>query len=89
LDRASVFGTDTQSAQVLNQEVDREFPLAARSACAARSAKELETEEPYADLAQVIKAWPDLPEAIKAGILAMIKTASHSCTWRSATPDDA
>jgi hypothetical protein len=25
------------------------------------------------DLAVVVDAWPDLPEAIKAGILAMIK----------------
>jgi hypothetical protein len=27
------------------------------------------------DLAAVIDAWPELPEAIKAGILAMIKAA--------------
>ena len=28
------------------------------------------------DLAAVVKAWPELPEALKAGILAMIKTVS-------------
>jgi hypothetical protein len=28
-----------------------------------------------ADLVAVIDAWPTLPEAIKAGILAMIRTA--------------
>ena len=29
------------------------------------------------DLAAVVDAWPDLPEAIKAGILAMVRTASR------------
>jgi hypothetical protein len=28
------------------------------------------------DLAAVAEAWPDLPEAIKAGIVAMVKAAS-------------
>jgi hypothetical protein len=28
------------------------------------------------DLAVVVDAWPDLPEAIKAGIMAMVKAAS-------------
>jgi len=27
------------------------------------------------DLAAVVDAWPDLPEALKAGILAMVKAA--------------
>ena len=27
------------------------------------------------DLARVIGAWPDLPEAVKAGILAMVKAS--------------
>jgi len=27
------------------------------------------------NLAAVVKAWPDLPEAIKAGIVAMVKAA--------------
>ena len=30
------------------------------------------------DLAAVVEAWPDLPEAIKAGIVAMVKAASGS-----------
>ena len=28
------------------------------------------------DLARVVKAWPELPEAIKAGVLAMVKAAT-------------
>jgi hypothetical protein len=28
------------------------------------------------DLAAVVDAWPDLPDAIRAGIVAMVKTAS-------------
>jgi hypothetical protein len=28
------------------------------------------------DLAAVVEAWPELPEAIKAGIVAMVKAAS-------------
>jgi hypothetical protein len=28
------------------------------------------------DLAAVVKAWPRLPEALKAGIVAMVKAAS-------------
>jgi len=31
----------------------------------------------YPDLAAVVEAWPDLPEALKAGILAMVRTASR------------
>jgi len=34
------------------------------------------------DLAAVVKAWPDLPEAVKAGIVAMVKA---SAAW---TPND-
>jgi hypothetical protein len=30
------------------------------------------------DLATVVAAWPNLPEAIRAGILAMVKAASGS-----------
>jgi hypothetical protein len=29
-------------------------------------------------LAAVVHAWPALPDAIKAGILAMVKAAGHS-----------
>jgi len=30
----------------------------------------------YPDLAAVVEAWPDLPEAIKAGLVAMVKASS-------------
>ena len=33
------------------------------------------------DLAAVVEAWPDLPEALKAGILAMVKAASGKAEW--------
>jgi hypothetical protein len=42
-------------------------PLAAQGQHAA-------TDGP--DLAAVVEAWPDLPEAIRAGILAMVNAAS-------------
>jgi hypothetical protein len=34
------------------------------------------------DLAAVVTAWPELPEAIKAGILAMVRAASEKCCGR-------
>ena len=36
------------------------------------------------DLARVVSAWPDLPEAIRAGIGAMVKAASGSQPDRGA-----
>ena len=29
------------------------------------------------DLAAVVKAWPDLPEAVRAGIVAMVKASNE------------
>ena len=37
-----------------------------------------------ADLAAVVAAWPELPDAIKAGIVAMVKAASGSRPDRGA-----
>ncbi len=34
-----------------------------------------DTCQKYPDLAAVIEAWPNLPEALKAGIVAMVKAA--------------
>jgi hypothetical protein len=33
------------------------------------------------DLARIVEAWPALPDAIKAGILAMIEVASKGVAW--------
>jgi hypothetical protein len=32
--------------------------------------------EPHPDLALVMSAWPDLPEAIRAGIMAMVRASA-------------
>ena len=37
------------------------------------------------DLAAVVKAWPDLPEAVRAGIVAMVKAATGE-DQRSVSP---
>ena len=34
----------------------------------------------WPDLAAVISAWPDLPEAVRAGIVAMVRTVSDGPT---------
>ena len=45
--------------------------------CAAPRAAQSAANPPFdADLQQLIDAWPDLPEAVKAGILAMVKAAA-------------
>jgi hypothetical protein len=38
--------------------------------------------DPPPDLAEVTAAWPDLPEPIRAGILAMIRSASGKAGGR-------
>ncbi len=40
-----------------------------------------DTRKTEPDLAAVVEAWPDLPEALKAGILAMVKAASGKAEW--------
>jgi hypothetical protein len=37
------------------------------------------------DLAEVVAAWPTRPEALKAGILAMVKAAAPSAGQRDST----
>jgi hypothetical protein len=60
------------------------FDAVSLTACAAKGLRqspnqgEAESEAvcPDSDLKAVIAAWPVLPDAIKAGILAMVRTAS-------------
>jgi hypothetical protein len=42
-----------------------------------RAGEKAENETPMPpDLSQVVAVWPHLPEAVKAGIVAMVSTAS-------------
>jgi len=57
-----------------NREIPEEnghFPFGAAVGAAAAS----ENPATDADLQEVIRAWPKLPEALRAGILAMVRTA--------------
>jgi len=76
LDRASVFGTEGESTQVVNPQDVSESDGAARSACAAHRTKNAaKPTDSDPDLQHLIDCWPDLPEAIKAGIVAMVESA--------------
>ncbi len=46
-----------------------------QSASASRSAILIEK---WADLAAVVTAWPDLPEPVRAGIVAMVDTTKQT-----------
>ena len=60
-----------------NNDLEIDAP-AARSAFAAPSAQNpVETARNDPDLAVVVEAWPTLPEAVRAGILAMVKAAAR------------
>ena len=50
-----------------------------RPATATQNATRLLPDD--AGLAAVVDAWPDLPEAVKAGIVAMVKAASGGPRW--------
>ena len=73
MDRASVFGTDSESTEATKEQGDTIGEALASSAyCSAQPSNQPEIP---AELAEVIDAWADLPEAVKAGILAMVKAA--------------
>jgi len=61
---------DTVTACDSNDLANPPIPSAAE--CAALS---VETPRIDPDLARVVEAWPDLPEAVRAGITAMIEAA--------------
>jgi predicted kinase len=48
---------------------------------ATKSAAALLTE--YADVAIVVAAWPDLPEAVRAGVLAIVNAAQGQHSQRN------
>ena len=76
LDRASVFGTDSHLPQRLFQQSDTISDDSARSICAAPGSKKASeglTSDPQ--LAQLIEAWPGLPEPIKAAIVVMVNNS--------------
>ena len=61
------------------------MPTVVPSATEATSSLDLPPE-----LAQIIPVWPDLPEAIKAGILAMVKASvgAHNLETKTADVED-
>ena len=40
----------------------------------------IDTSELPPDLAEIVAVWPELPEPVKAGVLAMVKAAAK-CWW--------
>ncbi len=70
LDRASVFGTEGANPQVVTppKTYDEGSDCACHSLCQTLA-------ENAPDLAALVTAWPNLPEPITAGILAMVKAA--------------
>ena len=77
LDRASVFGTEAPSSQTAIPKEDTTPATAARSAydSAQPSKPPISRPELPPDLSKIIDAWPTLPEAVKAGIRAMVGAA--------------
>jgi hypothetical protein len=78
--RSATCNTTDAKCRHSNDLVDTSNP--ARSACAARSAPETRQEgesETSANtgLAAVVAAWPELPEAVKAGIVAVVRVAAQ------------
>jgi len=63
--------TVCDSAELPQRQVVAETPAERVAFCVAL----LGRESP--DLAALVEAWADLPDAIRAGIVAMVKTASR------------
>jgi len=68
LNQAKVPGQQAQSHQHPNESGS------IRPLTATQNATRLLPDDP--GLAAVVEAWPDLPEAIRAGILAMVRATS-------------
>ncbi len=81
MDRASVYGTEGQSSQVANPQEVRDPDIDARSTCAALSPKNTPKVTDLApNLADVITAWPNLPDHIKQTIESLIEAYSNAAT---------
>ena len=65
----------TSSRQHSNESGSNRPPTASENA-SVENAYALNSNADDPDLATVVEAWPDLPEAIKAGILAMVKASA-------------
>ncbi len=68
--------SSTQEHSSLSSRLEANANALKRTPTATENATALLPEDADADLAAVNAAWPTLPEALKAGILAMVKAAS-------------
>jgi len=73
LDRALASGAKAEKLQASNNQKVTESTKDVLSSCLAFSVSEAIEKHP--ELEQIIIAWPDLPEHIKAAIKALMKTA--------------
>ena len=71
----------TSSRQHANESGSNRPPTASENA-SVENAYALNSNADDPDLTTVVEAWPDLPEAIKAGILAMVKAAAGKMSER-------
>ena len=63
---------EPQSGDGSTEAVDTSIPYENRRERLCRLLSHLDAQD--SDLAEVVKAWETLPEAVKAGILAMVRT---------------
>jgi hypothetical protein len=74
LDRASVFGTGEPPAQPRGKQATCDSPAEPLCQRLCQFAAEVAPTAP--DLAALLTAWPNLPEALKAGIVAMARATA-------------
>ena len=62
----------------LQRSIDEKAPISSDSGANSSSRAPPDTLKPTPDLQTVIDTWHDLPEAVKAGILAMVKVSKEN-----------